>query len=158
MNKKNDVYDVLFKAEYLKISGIEWIDEDDCPLACMPTQIEFDDGFLLKLPRNYLELSDELQSNILHYVIESYLSDLSPDSPDIWPADFDVKLYGLTLVGTDEDDEDDEDLDDIKPYQPVCHLEALLSLDSITDDAGNEFVLLPKTALLEVINSRKFNQ
>ena len=149
MDKKNDA---LFRAEYVKISNIEWVDEDDSFLCCFPTQMEFDDGFLIELPKNYLELSNNAQNEILRDRIEDYLDSLFPDA---WPYDFDTKVYGLSIENTDEDD---EDLKDIKPYEPVCHLEALLNLDSIKDDIGNEFVLLPKDCLLVVINSRKFNQ
>ena len=38
MDKKNEV---LFKAEYAKISDIEWVDEDDNLLDCFPTKLEF---------------------------------------------------------------------------------------------------------------------
>jgi len=154
MDKKKNVKNVSFKADYLRISGIEWVDEEDeCGVAGFPTEMTFDDEVIIELPENFFDLEEDEESEVLRAWITRYLK----STFGMYPVDFEFKAFGFERMENTES-EDDEDLDDIKPYQPVCHLEALLGLDSIVDNNGNEFVLLPKAALLEVINSRKFNQ
>ena len=144
--KKKGVEKTYFSTDYLAINGIEWVDDAGNVSTGLPTSIIYDEGNLIELPENFLDLNQNEREVALR---EGIAEDLRR-TYGLTADDFEFRAFNLEKVGADSDDEDDEEDDD----EPENIIDALIDMvsgfDSMTVN-DTEYVIIPKEQIVKAI-------
>ena len=145
--KKKGAEKTFFSTDYLAINGIEWVDDAGNVSTGLPTSIVYDEGNLIELPENFLDLNQNEREVALR---EGVAEDLKK-TYGLTADDFAFRAFNLEKVGKSYDDEDDDEEDDDEPENIIDALIDMVSgFDSMTID-DKEYVIIPKEQVVKAI-------